>query len=73
VTVTRNNIWGNGTVGSPNCGVTNETASLLTLAGNYWGTSTGPGPNPADAACGGPTATAPFATKVFKISVPAVR
>jgi len=36
------------------------------MPSNYWGTATGPGPEPADALCSGTTAT-PFATKPFNV------
>ncbi len=48
-----------------NCGVRNFSGASLNAAGNWWGSPTGPGPDPADAACdsaGSTTVTTPFAT-----------
>ena len=66
--ITKNNIFGNDTIGS-NCGVLNTSTSLA-ASDNFWGASTGPGPDPADAACndlGGTTIVDPVATKAFKV------
>ena len=70
-TATGNNIFGNG--GGGNCGLDNEAAAGLVATNNYWGASTGPGPNPADAVCnadGGTTTASPFATRPFIVRVP---
>jgi nitrous oxidase accessory protein NosD len=46
VKATKNNIYGNGTDGS-NCGIT-VFHNGADARNNYWGASTGPGPDPAD-------------------------
>jgi parallel beta-helix repeat protein len=75
-TITENNIFGNGTLGS-NCGLLNESGTVLMAPNNFWGAASGPGPDPADAvgaACGGnpaPTIVDPIATKPFNIPVQA--
>jgi nitrous oxidase accessory protein NosD len=68
LTVTGNSFVGNGAAGS-NCGLeVNATIGDPLLAtGNFWGAASGPGADPADAACGGPV-TAPFATLEIKVN-----
>ncbi|MCP3162251.1 right-handed parallel beta-helix repeat-containing protein [Myxococcus qinghaiensis] len=53
--VCRNSFFGNlgESVGgafpaAPNCGLVNATGNTVNAARNYWGASTGPGPDPAD-------------------------
>lgn len=48
VTVTGGNLYGNG----GNCGLNNSSGSAVVTSGIYWGASTGPGADPADAICG---------------------
>ena len=73
-TITQNNIFGNGTLGS-NCGLLNLSGAVLSAPHNFWGAASGPGPDPADAVgagCGGnpdPTLVAPVATTPFTIPV----
>jgi hypothetical protein len=66
-TVKENNFIGNA-LGippeffGPNCGLANFTGQTLNAANSYWGAATGPGPDPADVACGNdPVTTTPFA------------
>jgi hypothetical protein len=48
----------------PNCGLANFTGETLNATNSYWGAATGPGPDPADVACGNdPVITTPFATR----------
>jgi|SRR5882724_539360 len=74
LTITDNNIFGNGTLRS-NCGLLNVSGIVLMAPNNFWGAASGPGPDPADAigeACGGhpyPTLVDPVATKPFNMSV----
>jgi Right handed beta helix region len=71
-----NNIYGNATGGNPvagfaaiNCGIFNAGGSPLQATKNFWGSATGPGPDPADAVgstCdqqGSVTSFKPFATE----------
>ena len=69
----KNNIFENGekNVTANECGLisTASSASDLDATINYWGASTGPGPDPADdagTACG-PADVTPFATAPFKV------
>ena len=71
--VTSNNIFANDLRPiSQNCGVTIGAAQVLNLERNYWGSATGPGPDPADAVCivspGVAPDTTPFATRPFAIN-----
>lgn len=68
VTVTQNNIYGNGT-----CGLRNSSAGQVLAPQNFWGAPTGPDvTDPADPTCGsGTTVVTPFATKPFNIPVKA--
>jgi hypothetical protein len=68
-------IAGNDFVGnSPtdNCALQNDGVIGLAASDNYWGASTGPGPNPADDVCntGGSTTTSPFASSPFLVKAP---
>jgi hypothetical protein len=63
--IQKNNIFANG------CGLRNNGNNNLSATGNYWGASTGPGPDPADDVCEdsvGTTVTMPFATVRFSIN-----
>ena len=64
-TVKENNFFGNGVSTDEfgkNCGLANFTGETLNAVNSYWGAATGPGPEPADVACGNdPVVTAPFA------------
>lgn len=67
--VEKNNLSGNS------CGIANDGLTGLVATGNYWGASTGPGPDPADDVCNtsaGTTVTTPFAASPFKIK-PAIK
>jgi len=74
--ITENNIYGNGQLspGVSNCGVEKQTLGVDVLAPhNFFGASSGPGPDPADAACnldtdGSRLIVVPFATEEFHIS-----
>jgi hypothetical protein len=78
VQVTESNIFGNGVIldgigpggGTLNCGITYAASLTIPAENNFWGASTGPGADPADAACNkgtGSIDTVPFATKAFGI------
>jgi copper-binding protein NosD/uncharacterized protein DUF1565 len=70
-TITGNDFIGNSP--TDNCGLQNDDVIGLTAAGNYWGASTGPGPNPADDACNvgaSTTTTSPFAGSPFPVKAP---
>jgi hypothetical protein len=59
LTLTENNIFGNGDAprASSNCGIEFCSLSMsntVNATGNYWGSATGPGPNPGDEAGSGP-------------------
>ena len=66
--LSKNNFIGNGTPEGNGCGVLSSASSPVEAATSYWGAATGPGPRPADDACGaaGVVAT-PFATKPIKV------
>ena len=53
----RNNLSGNDP--ESNCGILNESSNTLRLNDNYWGTSDGPGDDPADTVCGAHTVNQP--------------
>ena len=67
-----NNIFANGfTVG--NCAITNDSGGTIDATRNFWGLSTGPGPEPADDVCNGigsTTLVSPVATQQFAIASP---
>ncbi|HUI24826.1 MAG TPA: hypothetical protein VL403_01980, partial [Candidatus Kryptonia bacterium] len=53
VTISKSNIFGNGSYynsASPNCGIRNNVVGVVSAKGNFWGSASGPGPDPADAA-----------------------
>jgi hypothetical protein len=66
ISVTENNIFGN----LSQCGISSNAPSFIAPF-NYWGASSGPGPDPADSTCVGDPANVltvtPFATKPFKV------
>lgn len=68
-TINRNNIFGNTTNVSPlNCAVHNQSGNAIDATNNFWGASSGPGPEPADDVCndaGSSTTVIPFATQQF--------
>jgi hypothetical protein len=66
--VTKNDFVGNDVV--TNCGVSNESITAVVATKNYWGSASGPGPNPADTTCFGMVTTAPFATTPFSVKAP---
>jgi hypothetical protein len=75
-----NTIFANGTAtgddpdrpAPPNCGLLNASGGFVNAARNYWGSSSGPGPDPADDAGAGPcdvsgtTRVEPYSTTRFK-------
>jgi len=69
--IRKNNIFGSRIFGGAACGLVNNAVVGLSATNNYWGSSTGPGPEPADGVCnanGGTTTTTPFATTRFAIN-----
>jgi parallel beta-helix repeat protein len=75
-TIRRNNIYGNNDTFEPftgltNCGLYNESGNAIDATHNFWGATSGPGPDPADAACnagiGSGTTVEPVARKECKI------
>jgi hypothetical protein len=65
-----NNIYGNG------CGVlvgfSSPLISTVLAENNYWGATTGPGPDPADSVCGSNAGAAivnPFSNKPFRVNL----
>lgn len=55
------------------CGVYNFGVPILNATNNYWGTASGPGPNPADEVCNsepGTTTVTPSATTPFIVKAP---
>jgi nitrous oxidase accessory protein NosD len=70
-TITENNIFGNDNLEN-NCGLLNQTGTMLMAPNNFWGAPSGPGPDPADAVCNDINSTTivdPVATKPFNIPV----
>lgn len=74
VTILRSNIFGNdedtvGVFGQTNCGLLNRSGQAVEALNNYWGAASGPGSNPADAACAisGAINAMPFSEKAFRI------
>jgi nitrous oxidase accessory protein NosD len=64
--IAKNNFIGNEPIA--NCAVFNDSGTSVLAANNYWGAASGPGPDPADASCGGSAVTStPFAIKPFGI------
>jgi nitrous oxidase accessory protein NosD len=73
--LTANSIFGNGLAAGANhnCGIRNASGGSITATGNYWGASTGPGADPADATCGSPVTAIPAAGSEIKVLVPPIR
>jgi hypothetical protein len=77
-TVRHCNIFGNGDRISSfsalqyNCGLLNRSGQPIIATGNFWGTASGPGADPADAVCDvdGTTKFEPFAKRLFRIAKP---
>lgn len=69
-----NNIYGNDNTFSGNCGISNQSGLPIDATDNYWGTSTGPGANPADNECdaSGAMSVFPFAPRQFPATGPTV-
>lgn len=70
--VRKNNIFGNGTriSSSANRGLSNSSGALVLATNNFWGSDTGPGPDPADDIFTNrlsETRFLPFAVKPFEI------
>jgi hypothetical protein len=84
-TISENNIYGNGndpTAGIANCGIYNQSDAVIVATGNFWGSASGPGADPADRAgtgtdcdygAGTMTTVVPFATLEFPIKVTALK
>jgi len=72
---TANSIFGNGLAAGTdhNCGLRNSTGGTIGATGNYWGSSSGPGADPADAVCGDPVTTSPVAASEIKVLVAPLR
>jgi hypothetical protein len=71
-----NSFAGNGAALGLNCGIQNNTGTAVTAAGNFWGTATGPGADPADQACntaGSTIVTTPFSTTDLTPTMAALR
>jgi len=73
--LTKNSIFGNGlaTGANHNCGINNTSGGTITATGNYWGTASGPGSDPADKTCGDPVTAMPAAETEIKVLVPPIR
>jgi len=74
IRIEHTNIYGNNRLfnsGFPNCGVQNNSGTLVMAQNNFWGAATGPGADPADMACdlaaASKTVVEPFATKEIKL------
>ena len=77
VRVEDSNIFGNGSVpdvagagGLLNCGIISGLPTPVVAEDNFWGASTGPGADPADAVCvkgAGSVDAVPFATEPFNV------
>jgi nitrous oxidase accessory protein NosD len=67
--LSKNNFIGNGAPEGNGCGVLSSASSPVEARDSYWGAATGPGPRPADDACGGTAGVVaiPFATKPIKV------
>jgi hypothetical protein len=58
LTISSNSFYANLALGG-NCGMFNNTFTVLDARGNFWGAPTGPGPDPADQICGNPIEATP--------------
>jgi len=71
--IEKSNIFGNDAEGAENCGLSNSSGNVITATGNYWGSSVGPGPEPADQVCnsggGSITDLTPISSKEFKLKL----
>jgi len=71
--IEKSNIFGNDAEGSENCGLSNASGNVITATGNYWGSSIGPGPDPADAVCnsggGSISDLTPISSKEIKLKL----
>ena len=68
ITVASNNFLGNA-VGASNCALMNDRSEPMAAENNFWGSTQGPGSDPADRACGAsPVDTAPFLTRAAVIT-----
>jgi hypothetical protein len=78
LTVTANNVYGNNSPelnGLTNCGLYGAVDEALDVTGNFWGSSDGPGNDPADDICntgGASIEFEPFATTEFRVPAPAL-
>ena len=70
VTLTKSNVFGNGSIGGANCGVATFGAGSVTLVQICFGAPTGPGADPADQVCAntGPILVDEIIKKVIKVS-----
>jgi hypothetical protein len=65
ISITGNSFFGNGVTGT-NCGLRNASGTAVVAPDDFWGSSAGPGPDPADDVCndvGSSTSTSPPAIK----------
>jgi hypothetical protein len=73
IVIRQNNIYGNDDhcfLGAQNIGLVNGSGSLVRATDNFWGSATGPGPNPADEVFtenGSETRVVPFAAEPWEI------
>lgn len=70
--VTTSNLVGNGVASGTNCGISDSFSLPVTVDGNWWGTATGPGSDPADTKCSGPL-PASFAEKAVSVKLKGTR
>ena len=61
LTISGNSFYANRSLGG-NCGIFNNTFTVLDARENFWGLPTGPGADPADLACGNPIGVTPWLT-----------
>ena len=59
--ISTNSFYFNRSLGG-NCGIFNNTFTVIDAPNNFWGLPTGPGPDPADFACGNPIHVTPWLT-----------
>lgn len=71
--IRESNIYGNGVQQTPfNCGIISGSGIVIVATDNFWGSASGPGPDPADQTCLFGTTravTTPFAVTPFRIRI----